>query len=601
MAESSLDPRILIRAPLRCDGIGRLDCAEDAESGGRLAVRWLPLEANGEAAVKACAKLPEHPMLPRIRQTGHVGGSAFVAMDFPEGVLLSTMAGERLEVDRVIRLGAQLSDALSTVHAQGVVHGEMSTDSVLLVEPDYAYLWDMPLVIANRLTDRRGENRLMQNLVKTAPFLAPERARGEGASQASDVYALGAVLCAAAGAPLPTSATTLGVVHQVAVGAFSPRVPMVLPDPYRSMLARMVSADPSKRPTAAEVAEVFADLPTPAALPTVPEFPVVKLPPELLAAADALLRRPSLETPAVPAEPGRSRENEVPAEADLGTVDTVKRGAVAKTDAADATKTSGPKLEPVKTGASGPTAQAAVDAAVKAQDKASTSGATAKAAVDAAVKAQDKASTSGPTAQAAVDAAAKTSTSGPKLEPVAATPASVQMTDTISVSHELAQAGAVTLSADEVEAIQRSRRQVLLVAGGLGGAILALLLVAFMLATSHAEPVVVPAPRPASVQPAKPAPAQADADDVLAPLPNIPLSPRAKTPVKAEPAKVEPVKAEAPAKPAPVKAAEAVEAKPEPKPVEKAEPATPPTAASDFEFLDSSAEAPSNELKRPNW
>ena len=67
-----LDPKIKIRAPLRCDGIGRLDCAEHIESGSRLAVRWLPLEANGDAAVKACEKLPVHPTLPRIHQTGAV-------------------------------------------------------------------------------------------------------------------------------------------------------------------------------------------------------------------------------------------------------------------------------------------------------------------------------------------------------------------------------------------------------------------------------------------------------------------------------------------------------------------------------------------------
>ncbi|MEW6432636.1 MAG: protein kinase [Myxococcota bacterium] len=598
-------------------------------------MRWLPLEANGEAAVKACAKLPEHPMLPRIRQTGHVGGSAFVAMDFPEGALLSTFAGERLEVDRVIRLGAQLSDALATVHAQGVVHGEMSTDSVLLVEPDCAYLWDMPLVIANRLTDRRGENRLMQNLVKTAPFLAPERARGEGASQASDVYALGAVLCIAAGAPMPQASTTLAVVHQVAQGEWSPRVPMVLPDPWRSTIARMVSRDPAQRPTAAEVAEVFAELPTPAALPTVPEFPVVKLPPELLAAADALLRRPSLETPAVPAGPGRSRENDVPADADVGVADTVKRAAVAKAEASR-TSTSGPKLDPVKTETSGPTAKAAVDAAVKASPsgptakaaedaavKASPSGPTAKAAVDAAVKASpsgppvkaavdaaEKASPSGPTAKAAVDAAVKaspsgptakaavdaaTATSAPVAEAVAVSPPAVQMTDTISVSHELAQAGAVTLSADEVEALQRSRRQVILVAGGLGGAILALLLVAFTLATAHAEPTVVPAPRPATVEPATRA---VDAEEELAPLPNLsrPLRPDAAPAAKAEPAK-----AAAPAKAEPVTKTEAPAKAAAPESDSVAEPAPESTAAPDFGFLDTTAEAPTNELKRPNW
>ncbi len=303
-----LDPRMRSRAPLRCDGIGRLDCAEDVHSGGRLAVRWLPLEANGDAAARACQKLPQHPTLPRILQTGQVGGSAFVAMDFPDGQLMSTMVGvgERLEVEQVIRIAAQLSDALATVHEQGVVHGELSPDSVLVVPGTRAYLWDMPLVIANRLTDRRGENRLMQNLTKTGPYLAPERARGEGSSQAADVFSLGVVLCVASGAPLPTASTTLGVVHQVAVGEWLPRVPAMLPDPWRSIVQRMVAVVPSERPTAREVARAFAEAPQPNSLPTVPEFPAVRLPPQLLAVAAAAVEasapaRPSmtLEAPVV--------------------------------------------------------------------------------------------------------------------------------------------------------------------------------------------------------------------------------------------------------------------------------------------------------------
>lgn len=287
-----LDPRIRIRAPLRCDGIGRLDCAEDSESGLRLAVRWLPLEANGDAAVKACARLPQHPTLPHIRQIGQVGSAAFVAMDFPEGKLLSTMAGDRLDLDLVLRLAAQLSDALATVHEQGMVHGELSAESVLLVPPDRAYLWDMPLVVANRLTDRRGESRLMQNLVKSAAFLAPERARGCEASREGDVYALGVVLCTAAGAPLPTASSTLGVINLVSTGEWQPRVPSTIPDPYHELLQRMVSPEQALRPTAREVARVFTQVPVPASLPTVPEFPAVRLPP-----------RPTLEVPmVVPAE-----------------------------------------------------------------------------------------------------------------------------------------------------------------------------------------------------------------------------------------------------------------------------------------------------------
>jgi hypothetical protein len=274
-----LDPRFKIRAPLRCDGIGRLDCAEDLESGMRMAVRWLPLEANGTAAVQACEQLPEHPTLPRIRQIGKMGTSAYVAMEFPDGNLLATRAHEVLDSGTLIAITAQIADALASIHSQEVFHGEMSADSVLLVTSpsEKAFLWDMPLVIANRLTDRRGEERLMTQLVKTAPFLAPERARGAKAAAESDVYALGAIICVAGGAPLPVAETTLGVVHAVVSGTWVPKVPKTIPEPLRSMLERMVASNPAERPTAREVADLF--MPPVAAHTTLPEMAAVILPP----------------------------------------------------------------------------------------------------------------------------------------------------------------------------------------------------------------------------------------------------------------------------------------------------------------------------------
>lgn len=290
---TGLDQRFKIRAPLRCNGIGRLECAEDAESGMRMAVRWLPIEANGVAAVKACESLPTHPTLPKIRKTGQVGASAYVAMDFPEGRLLSTWEEEAVAPEVLARVAAQIADALASIHSQHVFHGEISPDSILLVGEGWekAYLWDMPLVIANRLTDRRGEDRLMQMLVKTAAFLSPERARGAGASAQGDVYALGAVLCLAGGAARPSSNTTLGMVYEVANGDWAPEVPDVLPDSLKAMVTRMVSPEPSERPTAREVAEAFAR--PVAAMPTLREMKAVQLP------ADPILVPPPVLKPRV--------------------------------------------------------------------------------------------------------------------------------------------------------------------------------------------------------------------------------------------------------------------------------------------------------------
>lgn len=481
-----LDPKIKIRAPLRCDGIGRLDCAEHLDSGSRLAVRWLPLEANGDAAVKACEKLPLHPTLPRIHQTGSVGTSAFVAMDFPEGQVLSALVEDRLDIDIVIRIASQLSDALATVHDQGVVHGEISTESVLLVPPDRAYLWDMPLVIANRMTDRRGENRLMQNLPRTAAYLAPERAKGSGASMAGDVYALGTVLCAVAGAPLPTAQTTLGVVHLVSSGEWTPRVPSTIPDPWRSMLVRMVASDPSLRPSAREVATAFAKPPAPAMLPTVPEMPAVRLPPELMAAAEALARKPSVDTGT---EPGASAAAdaavvaEVKAETQPAPSDTVVVAAHVPTETVEEKKAEAPAA----------VTSESVSVPVQAPPRTDSQEVPEVAATDVVklptiempmVQMQDLVNkTQVSQASSAVTEVAVPP--APRMTPISTS--AVPLTDSIMVSAELANAGAVTLTPEQLAQLQKPAKWVYVVGGAMAAAIVVLMAVAVHLALRQHE------------------------------------------------------------------------------------------------------------------
>jgi serine/threonine-protein kinase len=297
---TELDPRIKIRAPLRCDGVGSLDCAEDSESGMRMAVRWLPLDANGAAAARAVQALPSHPTLPKIRGTGRVGSAAFVAMDFPDGKLLSTMLGEPFTPAQVGKLAAETADALATMHAQDVVHGELSADSILL-HGTKAVLWDMPLVLANRLTDRRGEERMLSQLPRTIPYLSPERARGVPALASGDIFALGAIIAQLLGAKQPTAQSTLALVHQLGTGAWKPEVPEGAPPELRSLLSRMLQVDPRMRPTARETADHLRTCFEPPAV-TAPEFLAVsaKIALELLPPA-SVVEAPKDAPPPLPA------------------------------------------------------------------------------------------------------------------------------------------------------------------------------------------------------------------------------------------------------------------------------------------------------------
>ena len=106
------EPRFRIRAPLRCDGVGKLDWGEDTSSGERVAVRWMPLKANGAAAASACGELPVHPVLPKILQSGQTDVLAFLAMEFPDGELLARRLAELKQGTAQL---AQLDERLVTV------------------------------------------------------------------------------------------------------------------------------------------------------------------------------------------------------------------------------------------------------------------------------------------------------------------------------------------------------------------------------------------------------------------------------------------------------------------------------------------------------
>ncbi len=275
-AVPEIDSRFRLREPLRCDGAGALHCAEDLATGSRVAVRWLPLEANAEAALRAIQALPEHPKLPAIRATGRSQSAAYVAMDFPEGRLLSGALDGPMDVARIAQMGADVASALATLHRMGIFHGELSPESILLVG-EAAYLWDVPLILANRYTDRRGESRMLAQLRQTAMYLAPERARGRGRSAAADVYALGTILCMAGGAARPSTESTLELLHHISSGAFRPLPPSHFPERLRSIVHRMVSVDPRRRPSALEANQALAR----AWNTSRDDLPVIELRPEM--------------------------------------------------------------------------------------------------------------------------------------------------------------------------------------------------------------------------------------------------------------------------------------------------------------------------------
>jgi serine/threonine protein kinase len=103
----------------------------------------LPGRSGDEAAASTrllrearLASTLSHYNICTVFEAGEIGGQAFIAMERVAGQPLSAVVhGERLSVDRVIRLGTQMADGLAHAHAQGVIHRDLKSANVF-VGPD---------------------------------------------------------------------------------------------------------------------------------------------------------------------------------------------------------------------------------------------------------------------------------------------------------------------------------------------------------------------------------------------------------------------------------------------------------------------------------
>ncbi|BBJ38382.1 hypothetical protein SSPO_011000 [Streptomyces antimycoticus] len=149
-------------------------------------------------------------------------------------------------------LGRMLARALTAVHDAGLVHRDVKPGNVLIAV-DGPRLIDFGIARATEETALTSADMV----IGTPGFLAPEQARAQPASPASDVFALGCLLSYAATGRPPfgtgaVDALLYRTVHD------EPHLDGV-PDDTRDLLERCLAKDPAARPTAREVDETLVE------------------------------------------------------------------------------------------------------------------------------------------------------------------------------------------------------------------------------------------------------------------------------------------------------------------------------------------------------
>ncbi|MFI9812983.1 serine/threonine-protein kinase [Saccharothrix variisporea] len=218
-------------------------------------------ERRIENEIRTLAAL-SHPGLVAVYDAGTSSGTRFVVMRLVEGrTLRAEINRGPLALSEVRRLGAAIADALAHVHAHGVVHRDLKPSNILLDADREPLLADFGLA----LSSGAARVTLSQQVVGTAPYLAPEQVRGGTIGPAVDVYALGLVLLECLSGR--TEYDGGGVEAAVARLHRPPHVPSHLPSELVRLFSLMTAMTPRRRPTAEECARVLRGDDPPVPLP----------------------------------------------------------------------------------------------------------------------------------------------------------------------------------------------------------------------------------------------------------------------------------------------------------------------------------------------
>ena len=130
-------------------------------------------------------------------ESGHV----FLVMEYLSGKTLKQVIREvgTLPLARVVDITRQIGDALNAAHEQGVIHRDLKSDNIMLVDTmagDHAKVLDFGIAKINEPDGTVDTNLTAPNLVIGTPqYMSPEQCSQDVEIDArSDIYSLGVIL-----------------------------------------------------------------------------------------------------------------------------------------------------------------------------------------------------------------------------------------------------------------------------------------------------------------------------------------------------------------------------------------------------------------------
>ena len=217
------------------------------------------MRVSGFAANCVWRRRVSHRNVARMHDIGEDGDITFLTVEFVEGSSLARLiaTGGVLAPDAIVSIAKQLMRALVAAHDQGVIHGDIKPQNLLISPSGVLKVTDFGVArLVRGVVPERDVADIAGAVVGTPEYMAPELLLGGDATPRSDLYAAGVVLheCLRGETPYSADTPTAFMAHKlVDRRATALRLEPTLGSiaDLDNLVRAMMSAAPNDRPLSA--------------------------------------------------------------------------------------------------------------------------------------------------------------------------------------------------------------------------------------------------------------------------------------------------------------------------------------------------------------